>query len=260
VPPIARGVPPIAHGVPPIGLRRAATVKGRSTDSVGSIMKLTVGPLPSAVYWRRRAVVLGVGVLVIFMLAYSCTGAAKPSDAANGHAAAPGRSSSAPAAATSAPSLLTPSIGTPPPLDSTPSPAPSLTQPLITGACADAEMSVIPVPATPGVRQGTSLKITLKIKNISNHTCTRDVGANAQELFIQQGATKTWSSDACDALTGNDVRTFEPGIEIEAYVIWNGRVTSQGCVNRPWASPGAYQVFGRLATKLSDPVPLQITP
>jgi hypothetical protein len=60
-------------------------------------------------------------------------------------------------------------------------------------------------------------------------------------------------------LAGSAVRTFEPGIEIEAYVIWNGRASSQGCVNRPWAPIGAYQVFGRLASKLSDPVPLQVS-
>jgi len=120
-------------------------------------------------------------------------------------------------------------------------------------------MSVVPVPEVASVHQGAPLKMTLKIKNISNRTCTRDVGASAQELFIQQGTTKMWSSDACDALTGSAVRTFAPNLEIEAYVVWNGRATSQGCLNRPWAPVGAHQVFGRLATKFSEPVPLTIS-
>ena len=37
-------------------------------------MRLTVGPLPPAVYWRRRAVVLGAGLLFLIVLLYSCTG------------------------------------------------------------------------------------------------------------------------------------------------------------------------------------------
>ena len=38
------------------------------------IMRATVGPLPSAVYWRRRAVVLGAVLLSIIVLFVSCSG------------------------------------------------------------------------------------------------------------------------------------------------------------------------------------------
>ena len=37
-------------------------------------MRLTVGPLPSAVYWRRRAIVLGVAVVLVFLIVQSCSG------------------------------------------------------------------------------------------------------------------------------------------------------------------------------------------
>ena len=37
-------------------------------------MRLTVGPLPPAVYWRRRAVVLGALLLVVIVLFVSCCG------------------------------------------------------------------------------------------------------------------------------------------------------------------------------------------
>ena len=40
--------------------RRAAASAWRASRYRGAIMRLTVGPLPPAVYWRRRAVVLGV--------------------------------------------------------------------------------------------------------------------------------------------------------------------------------------------------------
>jgi hypothetical protein len=226
-------------------------------------MKLTVGPLPPAVYWRRRAVVLGAALSVVFLVAYSC-GGAKASDASNTRTPNAGRSAATTGpqpgpSATSAPPLLIPTTGTPPPSDPAAETSTTPFASAATGQCTDAEMSVLPIPEAASVRQGTSLKITLRIKNISNRTCSRDVGASAQELFIQQGTTKMWSSDACDALTGSAVRVFPPSVEIEAYVVWNGHATSQGCINRPWAPVGAYQVFGRLGTKLSDPVPLQIT-
>src|SRR5215218_4491135 len=38
------------------------------------IMRSTVGPLPSAVYWRRRAVVLGALLLGVIVLFVSCSG------------------------------------------------------------------------------------------------------------------------------------------------------------------------------------------
>jgi hypothetical protein len=219
-------------------------------------MKLTVGPLPPAVYWRRRAAVLAVLLVIALVVIYSCAGSGTSDEPK-----VSGTVGSAPAPDTSSTDntepLFTPTTGTPPATE--PEPPADSVQPVTPGACTDAEMAVQPVPRTTTSRQGVSLGLTLKMKNISNRTCTRDVGASAQELYIQQGTTKIWSSDACDPLTGVDIRTFAPGVEIEAYVVWNAKMTSQGCVNRPWAPPGTYQVVGRLGTKFSDPVPLEIT-
>ena len=35
-------------------------------------MNLTVGPLPPAVYWRRRAVVVGVLLVLVLLVTYAC--------------------------------------------------------------------------------------------------------------------------------------------------------------------------------------------
>ena len=44
-------------------------------------MRLTVGPLPAAVYWRRRAVVLvGLAILVL-IVSYACGGPASSGSA-----------------------------------------------------------------------------------------------------------------------------------------------------------------------------------
>jgi hypothetical protein len=236
--------------------RRAAATGAATAASVKPIMKLTVGPLPSAVYWRRRAVVLAALLAASFAVLYTCGGAGTSGASKISGTATPLLApTTSPAGGTE--TILTPTTGSPP--ASEPVPSLSSAEPVPTGPCADAEMAVQPVPRATTMRQGSSLGITLKIKNISNRTCTRDVGASAQELYIQQGSTKIWSSDACDPLTGVDVRTFAPGVEIEAYVVWNAKMTSQGCDSRPWAPVGGYQVVGRLGTRFSDPVPLEIT-
>jgi hypothetical protein len=87
----------------------------------------------------------------------------------------------------------------------------------------------------------------------------RDLGADAQELYLEDATkTKVWSSDACDPRHGNDVRTFGPGIETEFWNLWDGTATSGGCANRKPPPAGRYELVARLATKLSDPAPLEL--
>jgi hypothetical protein len=127
--------------------------------------------------------------------------------------------------------------------------------------CADTEMSVTPMPAANTVKRGTPLTIKLKIKNIGSRTCKRDVGADPQELYIDSGARKYWSSDTCSNLHGSDVATFTPGAEREFTVTWNGRETSKctaGLAAGPAPIAGSYEVRGRLGVKISDPAPLTI--
>jgi hypothetical protein len=117
----------------------------------------------------------------------------------------------------------------------------------------------VALPAT--VQQGAVVDLQLKIKNTSQRTCSRDVGADLQELFIKSGAEKIWSSDTCGTGKGSDVQSFTPGCERSYQVGWNGRDTSrcaEGLAAGPYPQPGDYQVFGRLGTKLSAPVKLTI--
>jgi len=127
--------------------------------------------------------------------------------------------------------------------------------------CADTEMSVTPLPAATTVKRGSPLTIRLKIKNIGSRTCKRDVGADPQELYIDQGARKYWSSDTCSNVHGSDVESFAPGAEREFTVTWNGRETSKcagGLAAGPAPIAGTYEVRGRLGVKISEPVTLTI--
>lgn len=130
------------------------------------------------------------------------------------------------------------------------------------GSCTDAEVSVTPIPAGPSARRGVPIEIRLKIKNVSARTCSRDVGADLQELYIESGAQKLWSSDTCSNAKGSDVREFPPNGEREYNVTWNGRQSnkcSAGLAAGTAPPAGQYQVRGRLGAKVSAPVVLTLT-
>ena len=245
-------------------------------------MRTTVGPLPPAVYWRRRAVVLGALLLGIIVLFVSCSGDDKKGGqrsqgtASQYPAPGPEGSSPEPSFIDGVPGGGAPSLPDPGDLQSggTDSAAPTLPTPgssgtgqnaVVTapadGSCTDSEMSVTPIPATTTLKRGASVELTLKIKNIGTRTCSRDVGSDPQELYIDQGARKYWSSDTCSTTKNNDVRQFRPGDEREYRVTWNGRQSSSctgGVSSGPNPPPGQFELRARLGTLVSNPVVLTI--
>ncbi|MFC7534967.1 adhesin [Actinoplanes sp. GCM10030250] len=250
-------------------------------------MRATVGPLPSAVYWRRRAVVLGAVLLGVIVLFMSCSNEddkdpnAKdassqyptPAPASDEKSASPDPSilDSAPPVGPALPDpaeLLTQQPGddedalptTPPASAPTTGTNGNAAVPT-DGSCADTEVSVTPIPADTTIKRGTPVDIRLKIKNISTRTCNRDVGADAQELYLEQGAQKFWSSDPCSTANGSEVKSFAPGAEREYRITWNGRQSTQ-CANGQASGPvlqaGQYELRGRLSQIISKPVVLSV--
>lgn len=248
-------------------------------------MRLTVGPLPPTVYWRRRAVVLGAALLFVIVLLYSCSGTDR-----NTGGSAGGVSPSNTAAPGPTGSLLTPQSTSPSPTPGDSgggsgtgngsgtnngggtgtnnggsgtndggAPAASVAD---DGTCTDSEIRVTPVAVPATAQRGTTVTLRLKIKNISDRTCSRDVGADLQELYVKAGAEKIWSSDTCGTGKGSDVQSFTPNFERSYELGWNGRDVSRcanGLANGPYAPIGTYQVFARVGTKLGEPVKLTIT-
>jgi hypothetical protein len=231
-------------------------------------MRLTVGPLPPAVYWKRRAAILGILLLLVLLVSYSCSNV---SGAARGKRVFTPTTGSPPAPTASATqSAYTPPSGLPsqaqgPPADSgsdqsnTSAGGSTTDTSTQTGPCTDGEVTLTVAPEPASVARAAFVKFTLSIKNTSTRSCTRDVGADPQELYLQDDAkSKIWSSDACDPVHGSDVRTFKPGDVAQFYVVWNGKATNAGCTNQQPPPAGRYQLVGRLSTKLSDPSPLEI--
>ncbi|MEU4239123.1 adhesin [Actinoplanes sp. NPDC026619] len=250
-------------------------------------MRTTVGSLPSAVYWRRRAVVLGAVLLGIIVLFVSCSGSGDDKGDQRGKGASPTSQLPTPAPASATPSSTEPTFldGVPggngpslPNLSDLESQDPgddgssngtttggtgqntNVTAPA-DGSCADTEMQLVPSAVPVVFKRGSTVELTLTVKNVGTRTCSRDVGADPQELYIDQGAFQYWSSDKCSTAKGGDVKSFAPG-EARAYkVSWNGRQSNTCAGNAPSGPTppqGKFELRARLGTMRSDPVTLTI--
>jgi hypothetical protein len=216
-------------------------------------MRLTVGPLQAAVYWRRRAVVLMGLAMVVLVVSYACGGP----DVSN----AVGDRASPTAGASTTTAAATPTATARP----TPTPTPTaftLPNTGATGPCGDGELDVTATAASGQVPRGQAVDVTIKIKNVSGRTCSRDVGADMQELSLLDGTIVVWSSDDCNPRKGSDLRSFGPAKEISFTLTWAGQRsrTGTGTINCAAPAPEAavYQLVARLDRKLSAPFSLRI--
>ncbi|MEV6523499.1 hypothetical protein AB0M43_16230 [Longispora sp. NPDC051575] len=169
-----------------------------------------------------------------------------------------------PTASTPKPDATTPAEnpgGSPaaPGASGTPSPVPG--QGAVT-PCTDDEISVTVRTDRDPVPSAAFLRIFIKIKNISARTCTRDLGADAQEAQIKQGDKRIWSSDDCSALHGTNVVSLAPNSDgQEFFTDWNTTTSSAATCKdgRTLVEQGSYQVFGRLGTKTSAPANFKVS-
>jgi hypothetical protein len=221
-------------------------------------MRLTVGPLPAGVYWRRRALVF-VGLAMVVLVVSYAFGGPDVSNAGAGGAASQSVPASGPASS-AVPTVQTPVL----PSATTPQPtAFSLPNTGATGPCTDAEMDVAVSAAASQVKHGQPVDVTIRIKNVSGRTCARDVGADMQELRLMDHDIVVWSSDDCNARRGNDVRSFGPGKEVSFTLTWSGNRSRTGAnaviCSAPAPDPATYQLVARLDLKLSTPFDLRLT-
>ncbi len=234
-------------------------------------MNLTVGPEPSAVYWRRRALV-AAPLLIILVTFTTCLASGsdgstpKPKAAADNKNVTPTPTPSASASPT--PTGLVPSTAAAPTpnwsqLPSAPVvPVPTLTPtPTPTGpfACADNDLSLVALVEKATYRVGSQPRFKLSVTNASTRPCVRDVGSGQQELWVMSGTKKLWSSDHCSPNRGADARTLSPGEKRTYWLTWSARTSDAGCPKtHADVGAGAYQLTARLGTLVSKPVPFTI--
>ena len=177
------------------------------------------GPEAAAVYWRRRALVLGVVVVILGLAANALRGGDEP------------------AAAASAPGVV---VLVSPTQEAT---APAVTSDMVRVTAA------VDRKSTP---VGIGVHIKMSVKNTSATDCTRDVGSGANEIVITRSGDTVWSSDHCNPSADTDDAKLPAGGTWSVTVVWNGKVTGRGCAIKGDAQPGTYSVKARNGTTTSS--------
>ncbi|PZE86898.1 hypothetical protein [Curtobacterium sp. MCBD17_032] len=189
-----------------------------------SSIRRPVGPERPAVYWRRRALVLGVVLLVVVVVVLIVVGRGNGAPGAGAGAGASGTPSATAAApaGSSAPPSSARSSSTPP------SSAPSSSAPARKdgAACAEDQIVLTPVLDERVYAATDDPQIAMTIENTGSNSCHMDLGSAQQVLTITSGAEQYWSSKDCQTGgTSQDV-TLKAGQELTTPAITWDRTRS----------------------------------
>ncbi len=225
-----------------------------------------VGPLPAAVYWRRRALVLTLLLAVLggggwLGVALLTRDPADAGTAAGGTSAASTRAPATPALERVVPSLASVQIPSPLPAPSTAAPtaeAPPV-GPQPGSPCSD-DMIAVAVRAPGSVPAGSGPTFELVVTNVSPVPCVRVLDLELQEIvLLDQAGARLWGSNDCRPESSDDVRTLAPGEQVAFPLVWSGLSSEPTCtVARTPMPPGQYALRGRLDTRPSPDTPFAV--
>ncbi len=220
------------------------------------------GPLPAQIYWRRRALAIGIAVVVVGIIAAivavivtSSSGAeTKPADepaAAAQPTPLPGEN----------PEVKTPVV---PPAQHAPAPTATPTAavtppPLLKEGddCPDSTLAVKGITSQPEYVVGDQPKFTMVVTNIGLVACKRDVGAAVLAAYVYSlDNNRLWSNLDCAPSNETLVKTFNPGEQVTTEVTWTGMGSAPQCpMPRQPIGPGTYNLMVQLGNLRSAPVP-----
>lgn len=223
------------------------------------------GTKPAAVYWRRRAIVLGVVLLMVWFAAKACGGSGSSSSRAAGATqSAPAHPSTTVHQKAAAPSAVPSAaqVGTPGSTASAQSTGPAaVTAPA--AMCDGSTLSLRAAVNRLNLHRPFTAGITLQIATRSPSPCGLDAGALRAQVL--DGSTVLWSSDGCPAsAAGSAGGTATAGGSTASTPPASGATSTQSLITVPSQSaadqhytwhgnvcsgqlaPGRYDVVGRL--------------
>jgi hypothetical protein len=229
-----------------------------------------VGPLPAAVYWRRRLLLLGLVLAVLGgggWVAVAVLGGRAGADPVVAAATREADSTVAPPSleqvVPSLASVQVPTVG-PSPEPAAEAPAPPVDAapagPVPGGPCSDDMISVEVRPPAAAVAVGSKPTLDLVVTNISAVPCVRTLDKGLQEIaLLDSSGGPVWGSNDCFPEASSDTRTLAPGEAAVFPVVWGGLTSSPGCTApRVTPAPGDYVLRGRLDTKTSGDAALRL--
>lgn len=222
------------------------------------------GPLPENTYWRRRAIVLAVALLLVVGLGRLFTGGSDGADPASAtasdSAALVSESEGASSSAEATESAPSPSAATGSAESSESAGAKSGKKKA--AAAADAEASEEPTPAAtveprgeclpsdisvePLVADqdaGRDIKVRLKVQTTDAVACLWKPSKDTLTLKITSGSDNIWFSSQCPKEMPNDSVVLRNDKPTQVRMTWDARRSDEGCTKeRKWALPGTYHL------------------
>lgn len=221
----------------------------------GNVLDLDLeprGPLPSQIYWRRRALAIGivaVVVAIVIAVAYVLFGGTDVKPAART------------TTGVAQPENKTPVL---PPAQSSPAPTPTPTEavqppPVLKEGddCPDSTLAVKGITNAPQYVIGDQPKFTMVVTNIGLVACKRDVGAAVLAAYVYSLDNKRlWSNLDCAPSNETLVKSFNPGEQVTTEVTWTGMGSAPQCpLPREPIGPGTYNLVVQLGNLRSAAVP-----
>ena len=233
-----------------------------------------VGPLPAAVYWRRRAVVVVVllvaivalGVLVRLSSAPDQVTATGSGDVVSGDVPAPAVSPSGPSAVSVSGEpepRATPGASVDPqaaremPLEPSGEPVGPVRggDP---GECSPDDVRVSVRVAPEELPVGGEVVLAVRAEAMGGQ-CRLDAGPVARSAEVRAGEERVWSTEDCEAGTRSEPVVIGPNTPLELVVRWEGARTAPGCPpGLPAPSPGDYAVVVQVGPARSAAVPFRL--
>ena len=200
-----------------------------------------------ATYWRRRVVVLAVGVAVLGLPIWAVNKALGGSQAPGqgsarppaGQAASPAPRSRAERGRRQAPTRETADLGSRP--SARPSASPSPAGRPGRQACARGAVLLTIRSARHRYRPGERVTFVVGAVSARSRPCRVDLGSKFTSVVVASGDTPLWDSSSCLRGTGSQVVMVRRGAPAFLKVTWDRRTSMSGCPGRGTAvTPGSY--------------------
>jgi hypothetical protein len=191
-----------------------------------------------ATYWRRRVVVLAVGVAVLGLPVWAVNKALGGSQAPGqgsprssaGHAASPSPGSRAESGHWQAPTRETADLGSRPPTRPSASPAPAARPGRQTCARGAALLTIR--SARHRYKSGERVTFVVGAVSTGRRPCRVDLGSKFTSVVVASGDTPLWDSSSCLRGTGSQVVMLRRGAPAFHKVTWDRKTSLSGCPGR----------------------------
>jgi hypothetical protein len=205
-------------------------------------------PPPPVVYWRRRALVLALGIGALVVLAWTVKGVAGQGNQESPASHITRTHHRATASGRSVGSTASPGASPGAQAQASPSPTPtasSVTAGAPTGlpaACRPHQvvLSLVPDQGSYGPREHPQFDVY--VVSIARRDCSFNIGPRYLSVVIKSGGiTRIWSSANCVTGSGSDFVALSTGVPSVLHLSWNRKASSPGCqASRAVVRPGTY--------------------